>query len=100
MRLAITLALIAGSGCSLPFLEGAVIGAGSAVEAAQTLGTRMGGGPFFDAAVAQEVAVVFQEFFLAGAGYVGEFDLGFLLEIHHPGRNHVFFSGKKCDHFG
>ena len=48
------------------------------VQLPQTPGVAVFLRPFLDAAQAQEIAVVFEQFLQACAGYVGEFDFGFL----------------------
>ena len=60
------------------FLEGLVIRAGSPVKLAEAPGVRVVGGPFFDAAVAHEITVIFEQFLLAGLGDAGELDFRLL----------------------
>jgi hypothetical protein len=57
--------------------EGLVASAGRAIELTQARGVRVIAGPLFKVADAQEVPVVGEEFFEAGAGDVGQFDFHF-----------------------
>lgn len=67
-----------GVGVFDAFAKCFVVGAGLAVEVAQAARVGMVRCPFGEATRAEEIAVILEEFFEAGAGYVRELDLGFL----------------------
>jgi hypothetical protein len=67
-----------GVGVLNAFLEGLVIRAGCTVEPAEAEGITVVGRPFLDTAGTHEIAVVFDQLFLAGTGHVGKLDFGFL----------------------
>jgi len=67
-----------GVGVLDALFEGLVVGVEGAVELAEAAGMGVLRRPFLDVAGAHEIAIVFEEFFLAGAGNVGEFEFGFL----------------------
>jgi hypothetical protein len=73
-----TLAAMAGSGCSMPFLKRFVGGVGLTVQVPEPTRVAVVFGPLLNAVRAQEVAVILEQFAEARLGHASQKDFGLL----------------------